>query len=139
MATLIDLSTYLNDLSGKIEPHQSDLQLAVTNQVARIKTRTAQGIGVDLQIFAPYAASTKKAAPVNLKATGQMLDAIVTEATDSSARIFFDDSVQAEKASYHNEGTRHLPQRKFFGISLQDRESIVGDIRSALFRRVNRG
>lgn len=136
MATLVDLSDWLNNL--KIDPQQDDLQRAAENQVARIKERTAQAVAVDLQIFAPYSPATDKKPPVNLRETGEMLDSITVESNNTTAHIFFNDPVQAQKASFHNTGTKHLPQRFFFGVSLQDREEIVGDIRAAVFRRLNK-
>jgi len=67
-----------------------------------------------------------------------MLDAITVESENTTAHIFFNDQKQAEIAGFHNEGTKYIPQRHFFGVSLDDREKIVEDIRGAIFRRVNK-
>jgi phage gpG-like protein len=137
MGTLVDLEQWLGDLTSKVNIQADELQLAAENQVLRIKERTAEGVGVDGQVFAPYAPATKKTAPVNLRKTGEMMDSIIVEANENQARIGFSDGDAAEKASYHNQGTRYLPQRYFFGVGIQDREEILADIRGSVFRRIN--
>jgi phage gpG-like protein len=138
MATIFDLSNWLSDLSGRIQPQRTDLQIAAENQARRIKDRTANGVSVELQIFTPYSKATNKPSPVNLKQTGDMLAAITVESDDDTARIYFNDPKQATIAGFHNSGTKYIPQRHFFGVSLNDREEIVGDLRRELFRRINK-
>jgi phage gpG-like protein len=137
-STLVDLSNWLQQLPGELEPQASELQQAAENQRARILDRTSRGLGYDLQIFTGYNRHTGKTGVVNLRDTGAMLDSITVEANDDQARIFFDDPEQAKKAEFHNEGNRKIPQRPFFGASLSDREEIVSDVRQALFSRVNK-
>jgi phage gpG-like protein len=67
-----------------------------------------------------------------------MLDSMTVSSNDNEARIFFGDPAQEVKAVMHQEGTKHLPARPFFGVSLGDREEIVSDIRQSLFRRINK-
>lgn len=139
MVTLIDLEKFLSDLPNKLEPKQQDLQAAGQAQRDRIKERTAKGIGVEGQIFSQYK-QTKyqhKSPPVNLRETGNMLDAIDVESTDSESHIFFGNTEQRTIAEFHNSGTKNLPQRHFFGVSLADRDEIVGDIKVAVFKRIN--
>jgi hypothetical protein len=138
MAQLVDLAAWLDTLPGQLEAQQAELQAAAQAQVDRIKTRTATGISVDLQIFPPYSPATRKNPPVNLRETGEMVDSIVAVSTNDEAHIRFENSDAETKARYHNEGTRSIPQRYFFGVSLQDREEIIADIRAALFRRINK-
>ena len=139
MPTLVDLSKYLSNLADNLQPQQRELQTAADNQVKRINDRTDQGISVDLQVFAPYARRTHKTSPVTLRSTGEMLSDVRVEADNDKATISFQSPAQAQKATYHNQGTKHLPQRFFFGASLQDREEIVADVRGGLFQRVNNG
>jgi hypothetical protein len=137
MATLVDLSNWLQTLPDELEVRQEELQAAADGQVKRIEQRTAQGVGYDLQIFAPYAPATKKDAPVNLHNSGDMLDSITVHANRDEAHIFFADPKQEQKAIWQQDGTSRIPARPFFGVGLQDRDEIMGDIRQSLFRRVN--
>jgi hypothetical protein len=137
MATLIDLSQWLNHTADHLQPEAAELEQAAEHQKQRILDRTAQGVGVDLQAFPGYQIKSKENPPVELRRTGAMLDSITVEANSDQARIFFADSKQAEIASYHNTGTRKMQERHFFGASLSDHEEIVSDVRSALFKRVN--
>ena len=138
MAQLTDLAAWLNELPGQIHAQHEELQQAAEAQVVRIKTRTASGISVDNQVFPPYSPATKKADPVNLRESGEMIDSITAVSTNDESHIFFRDEAAATKAGYHNSGTKKIPQRYFFGVSLQDREEIVSSIRGALFRRINK-
>ena len=137
MASLADFSQWLEKLPVQLQPTGSELWRVAANQVQRIKERTAQGISVDGTAFAPYSRKTPKQPPVNLFDTGEMLGSITVEASDSEARIFFADPLQAAKAGYNNNGTTKLPQRHFFGVSLQDRDAIQSDIREVVYRRLN--
>jgi len=137
MATLADFSQWLESLPATMQPTAAELYQVANKQVERIKNRTAQGISSDGTPFAPYSKNTKKSPPVNLFDTGDMLGNIQVLADEREAVIFFSDSRQAEKAGYHNSGTSRMPQRHFFGVSLQDRDEIMSDIRSAVFMRVN--
>lgn len=137
MATLVDLSNFLQTLPDALEVRQNELQAAADGQVARIKERTAQGISYDLQVFPPYAPSTKKVAPVNLSQTGQMMDSITVYADDNEAHIFFGDPRSEQIAQWQQNGTAKLPARPFMGVGLSDHDEIYGDIRQALFKRIN--
>jgi len=137
MATLTDLSQWLEKLPVELQPNGSDLWRVAANQVQRIKDRTGQGIAVDGTSFSPYAKRTRKEPPVNLFETGAMLGSMTVEANDNEAHIFFADPLQAAKAGYSNDGTPKIPQRHFFGVSLQDRDAIESEIRELVFQRVN--
>ena len=137
MATLIDLVAYLEALPTQLEPTSEDMFYAGDQQKRRIKTRTEQGIGVDGGMFRPYAARSKKDGPVTLSLTGEMMDSIVVDSDDNTAHIYFGNEEQADKARYQNDGTRRVPQRFFFGISLDDRDELISDIRESIFRRIN--
>ncbi|HXS93181.1 MAG TPA: hypothetical protein VN736_01180 [Candidatus Limnocylindrales bacterium] len=137
MSNLVDLAKWLNELPVQLEPQRSELYHAATGQQERILARTVSGISVDLQPFAPYSPATGKNPPVNLTESGDMLASMTVIADNDEAHVLFADEEQAQIARYHNEGTDRLPQRFFFGVSLQDREDIIADIRAGLFRRVN--
>ena len=138
MATLVDLSKWLEDLATKIEPLQSEMQELGEAQAVRIQDRTALGVSVDLQPFTNYAPATNKPSPVNLRKTGDMLEAVTVESDHTAAHIFFNDPEQAQIAKFHNDGTQHIPQRFFFGVSLDDKDKMVGDLRASIFRRINK-
>ena len=134
MGTLADLSQYLRDLSGHLEPRRDDLQAALEHQVTRIKNRTAQGISVEGSPFPPA-----KTGGNALHKSGAMLDAITVESIDTEGRMFFADAEQEKKAAINNTGSKYVPQRHFFGVSDQDKEQIVADIKTSVMKRVNNG
>lgn len=45
---------------------------------------------------------------------------------------------EAARASGHNEGTKHLPQRKFLGVNDQDKQLMLGDVLSRVAARMRR-
>jgi hypothetical protein len=137
LSTLLDLYQWLDVLPGQIEPTSDDFYQVADDQRERIQSRTAQGIGVENDIFAPYAERTHKAPPVNLRKTGDMMDSIAVMSDQNSGRIFFASSEAEDKARYNNEGTDKLPQRFFFGVSENDRNTIVQSVRQRLVGRLS--
>lgn len=137
MPTLLDLSQWLSTLPDALQVQERELQAAADGQVSRIKSRTDQGISFDLQVFAPYAQATKKDPPVNLRQSGQMMDSITVYASDNEAYIFFGDPRSEQLAQWQQNGTAKIPARPFMGVGLQDQNEIYGDIRQALFKRIN--
>ena len=136
MATIVGLLNWLNNLPHQIEPLPSDFQAAAEEQRERIKERTEAGMGVEGNIFPPYAKATQKSPPVNLEETGDMMGSIMVAADYDGARIFFSSSEAEQKARYHNEGTKHMPQRKFFGVSYDDQYKIGGTVFKRLMTRL---
>ena len=136
MATLTDLSEWLAELPAKLQPDVDDMFYAGDQQRERIRNRTEQGVGVDGQVFAPYAPRTKKGPPVNLRETGNMLDSIVVDSDDSMAHLFMGNDDAEKKAIWNQFGTEHSPGRPFMGVSLQERDELLGDIRERIFSRL---
>jgi len=91
--------------------------------------RTKKGKDVSGTAFKPYSKRYKKTPkkPVNLKRTGDMLNAVTAEAHDDHARIYVRESGRSDGESnfalamLHNEGDGKIPRREFFGIE-QERE-----------------
>jgi len=81
---------------------------------ADIRERTASGRDADGRGFAPGT----DGAPVDLRASGQMLDdLVVTEATDQRVRVGFKTDRSERIAALHESGTRNMPARPFVGVS----------------------
>lgn len=93
--------------------------------VSEIKERTRRGFDVDKRKFEPYSPKTLareeykgRSRRVDLTFTGSMLRSItVTKVTDKEAFIGFTRGREEQKAMAHQFGERHLPIRKFFGLS----------------------
>jgi hypothetical protein len=136
VGTLVDLSQWLDALPGQLEPTTDEMFALGDGQRERIKERTSQGIGVELDIFAPYAKSTKKEPPVNLTETGDMMSSIVVDSDDNSTRVYFGNDDAEEKAVWQNEGTKTIPQRFFFGVSENDRNELVKELRTSMTARL---
>lgn len=78
-----------------------------------IKQRTTAGRAADGRAFERGA----DGGPVDLKATGQMLnDLVVIEATDRSVKVGFRTERSERIARYHEEGTKHMPARPFMRL-----------------------
>lgn len=69
--------------------------------------------------------SMNKSNRVNLRLFGEMLNSIDFDTTADSIEIFFDDEEQAAKAHGHNNGSRILPKREFFGLSQEEEQTII--------------
>lgn len=53
---------------------------------------------------------------VDLFVTGHMMGSIKTQITDNTAKLYFASQLEAEKASYHNDGDG-VPARHFFDLT----------------------
>lgn len=114
---------------AKLEEIQSkDLWERVANVATRIVTgRTKKGVDVNGAPFAPYSKSYKKVPknPVNLKRTGNMLNAVTGEGHKDHARVFVEESGRSDGESNlalavaHDDGNDRVPQRHWFGISME--------------------
>ncbi len=102
---------------------------------ARMKVRTLQGRDTTLQPFKPYAPRTVKSrakrgrqtSVVDLFDTGKMLAGIGGRVlSDTEAQVSIFDAIQGKKAAAHQFGTKHMPVRRFFGVSTEDTIAIKG-------------
>lgn len=101
-----------------------------------IRRRTRLGTDINDSSFPPYAESTVRrkirkgqaAAPVTLTDTGQMLDRMKVEgARDKSvdrAFVRFGSARDNRIAGYHIEGTRRMPRRDFFGLTVSELQQV---------------
>lgn len=100
----------------------------------RIWARTAAGLGVDGQPFAPYAEAYEKRRRrrglprnrVTLRFTGAMLDALTLTLSPQVATLGFAGRRQARKAAWNHE------TRPFFGIGHDDRAALRAAAREIL-------
>lgn len=99
--------------------------------VARILTRTSQGKDVNDNGFAPYSSgyAKRKGSYVDLFNTGAMLGAVEHKTkSETQTDIGIYSSEEAEIASYHEQGTDTMPQRRFIGLSGNDQDDMVETI-----------
>jgi len=98
-----------------------------------VSKRTASGRDVLGAKFSPYSASYleykeerlgRPVTRVDLFDTGNMLGSMQVGGNKIGSKVFFSDSVQNDKAKYHNEGDG-LPKREFFAISDDEVDSQI--------------
>lgn len=130
-------------LSQRISTISAALNLPVLTEsvasllLARTLRRFDQQVDPDGRPWEPHAESTKRQRGSNatiLNRTGAMRGAItrirgnaagtVYAITGAGARIGIDDPRQVPKGTYHQYGTRHIPQRRFLGIGRLDVKAV---------------
>jgi hypothetical protein len=92
-----------------------------------VQKRTRSGLDVSGLPFAPYSKAYKKTPknPVNLRLSGDMLNAVTHEGHKDHARIFVEESGRSDGESnlalavVHDEGSGKAPKRHWFGITLE--------------------
>lgn len=85
-------------------------------QARKTKGKSSQaGRGYPYSVMKKY--PDKKVRPVNLKLTGDMLNALVWEIFAGKIKIGIFDKTQKEKAALHQEGSDSVPQRRFIPSS----------------------
>lgn len=97
-------------------------------KVARqdIIDRTLQGRSVSGAPFRRYAPGYDKPSPVNLKQSGDMQRALQpVQVTRNSFRLGFTDPKMAERAGFHQKGTKKMPRRRWLGMSARGKQRIV--------------
>lgn len=113
---------------------------------AKIETRTASGKDVDGDAFNDYSPayrlirekSGRSGSKVNLFWSGSLMSSLTFEETNDTVRLFFQSTSDAEgmenpaKAFFLNE------DRRFFGISEEDRQGVLKIIRAYLRRSIGR-
>lgn len=102
--------------------------------VELIIERTLKGKDKDGDRFVKYSKAYKQSLEfqlykegtrVDLKLSGGMLAAMMSEYNSNMITIKFDDSDEAAKAHGHINGSNHLPVRDFFGISDKEADKIL--------------
>ena len=122
------------------------LNLIAMKQKNRMHLRTLSGEDYQNKSFSPYNASyalkTKKTSvnDVNLTLTSNMLDSMTTKADDMQAVIFFGNDDAEFLADIHqNRGAgRSKVIRKFFGMSEDDKDKIMGDYTDETAKRLGK-
>jgi hypothetical protein len=79
--------------------------------IKEIVTRTKSGVDINGATFTPY----KKGGTPNLYKSGKLLRGLKTSFKGNN--IVVEATNHADVGMYHNEGTKHLPRRRWFGIS----------------------
>jgi hypothetical protein len=146
MATFAEAPGDIDALTEQIESHhivtEADRRFGGQFIRSRIADRTAQGVDVDGQPFAPYSAGYAKR---KAKAEGRvdqvdlygflhhphMMNLILTRPTEAGFEVGFwgEEAVRAEAL---NEGLGHQVERRFFAASEQD----VAEVRDAIGTRI---
>ncbi len=144
--------------SDKMKGVPRALDQAVQVAKTEIEIRANQGRDVRGRFFKGYAKSTKRQKknkgrgrgaqthPVNLTNTGHMLRSIATEVRIKGEQIIAtigfrggkvsgQNATAGQKAKFHNDGTRHMPARKFFGLA----QVQIDRIRKKLIDAIRKG
>ena len=121
-----ELTNFLNTLGARIEKNfNSKAALKESGDLIAdiIRKRTLSGRDVDLK---PFAKSAKnRSEKVDLVDTGKMINSIEARVlNENEAVVGIFDPIQQKKAIIHQLGLGGIPQRRFFGISDQDTQSI---------------
>lgn len=104
-----------------------------------INERTLSGKDKNNERFKKYSDSYKRSlvfqiyksgeTVVNLRLTGEMLSSMEAKPKNSyDVELFFIGESNNEKATWHIEGTKNMPKRDFFGVSLDDQKKILKDV-----------
>lgn len=108
--------------------------------------RTKSGIDIDGNQFAGYADLTKKYREklgkttdvVNLEDRGEMHRSLSQKIIAGGAMVFYTDRNRANIAIAHQKGYGNLPERKHFGLTDQQADTITRRVRNAIDRLVQR-
>lgn len=119
-----DIERRLGEMESQATWTDEELERIGARAVAIIEGRTGRGIDAFGKPFKPYStryAKRRKDAKrrvdvVNLEFGGHMLGALQVVVEEGSALLAFTNATEARKAFWHNEGTRHLPQRRWLDI-----------------------
>lgn len=140
------LEGILTQVALGLQVIDEDLEEAGTMVLARILRRTRRGLDVNGVPFAPYAESTRRqrkkrrrrSSKVRLQDTGKMLAAATSRVSGSEAVLHFSSATEGRKARWHNEGTRHLPERRWFEASDDDLDRAAKLIARRIAKRVSK-
>lgn len=123
-----ELTDFLDTLGARIEKNfdsKGSLKESADFLADLIRKRTLSGLDVDLKPFARSSSGSGASQKVNLVDTGQMVNSIEARViSDTEAVVGIFDPVQQRKAIIHQLGLGNAPQRRFLGLSDQDRGSI---------------
>lgn len=139
----LGFDSFAGDLSGW--PMRGLLGRLTSLSMLLIKKRTAKGVDVEGNPFAPYSPAYAlfldekgRSSDVNLFFRGHMLASMTARnESETRATIFFSDSRQAAKAHGHHVGNpkRKLPKREFFALNCSDIERLVEEAKSFIEER----
>ena len=123
------ISRKLGDMANRSTSLPLDTIGAYATQ--EIIDRTIKGMDMDRRGFVPYKRpelrEKRKAQTghVDLYLSGNMLSAITHKITGSVVTILFRGEKENAKAHGHHNGSRWLPQRKFFGLDSNIKANII--------------
>lgn len=134
-----DAEHFVAELGANLQPRESDLQLMLERQKARILERTAAGLDVDGNPWEPYkpryakfrTSKGRKTSPVTLLFTGRMLQAItvvIRNATECALGIYASDVTDRARGNQ--------ARRRFFGASTVELRLIAEDLLSSIRSRL---
>jgi len=142
---------YVAELTNEFTPVMDDfLDDRMTIQLKSLLSRTQKGIDVGGNSFTPYADATLKIkqrkgqqqSPVNLRDSTEMLTGLHTVLgipkgkEDAIQKIIFNTTFDNVKANWQNFGTKHIPQREFFGFTDKEIDVINDDFEKTIDGKV---
>lgn len=118
---LSDLEALLDEVEGELRLEDNELARIGARAAFMIKRRTAKGIDYAGDPFERYSESYadfraehgRNVSPVDLLFEGNMLAALQNFVEGGEAVVGFASGAEARKASWHNEGTKRMPRRRF--------------------------
>ena len=136
------LKKSLNKKRKDLSKLDNDIKLIAKNTVKNIKANTKKGVDVHGRRFTAYTQSYKKqkgSSKVDLWLSGDMQKSLrVKKLRKNSYEVSFRGSLSNVKATAHNNGTKKLPKREFFGVSKRSRKDnrkIIGKRAKVLIRK----
>lgn len=134
-ADFTDFEQMIDDVYAAIDIIQADLDECADLLVFRITDRTRRGEDIYGLPFDAYATKTKQSrrkrgrrtSPVTLQDTGRMLASMRGRADGDVALVYFASRTEGRKAAWLDEGTRHMPERRFMDATPADLDA-CGDV-----------
>lgn len=109
-----------------LEALPREVDSAADAVLVHMKRRTGRGVGVNERQFQPYSAQYAidekggRRQPVTLIRRGDMMNALQVRPEGRLKRVVrFTDRRQERKGRAHQFGTRRLPQRRWFGVTVR--------------------
>lgn len=126
-----DLERILDEIDAQMQLSNGELMQIAQRAAFMIRTRTAQGRDYQglpfeeySEIYAEFRDDTgRNVSPVDLLYEGHMLASMTAFTDGSDAIVGFSSAAEARKANWHNEGTKHMPQRRFLDIDEEGQEA----------------
>lgn len=143
-ADFTDFEQMIDDVYAAIEITKADLDECADLLVHRIIDRTRRGEDIYGMPFDAYAEKTKQSkrkrahrtSPVTLQDTGRMLASMRGRSDGDVALVYFASRTEGQKAAWLDEGTRHMPERRFMDATPADLDACADMLLDRIIRRL---